>query len=91
MWVILCYDMVDDRRRARLYQVMQGFGRAVQRSVFECELSAAELERLRRRVRRLIDPARDSVRLYVLCEECARRIEVLAGPPVARRPDFLIV
>lgn len=91
MLIVLCYDVGDDRRRLRLYQVMQGYGRAVQRSVFECELTASELERLRRRVRRIIDPAADSVRLYVLCEGCAGRVEVLAGPPVERPPDFVIV
>jgi CRISPR-associated protein Cas2 len=68
MLIVLCYDVGDDRRRLRLYQMMQGYGRAVQRSVFECELTASELERLRRRLRRIIDPAADSVRLYVLCE-----------------------
>ncbi len=91
MLVVVCYDISDDNRRTRLYKRMQGYGTPVQRSVFECDVRPAELERVRRLLRRLVDPAVDGARLYLLCEQCARRVEVVAGRRREQPPDFLIV
>ena len=38
VWVI-CYDVVEDKRRNQVFKALQGFGQNVQYSVFECELS----------------------------------------------------
>jgi len=38
LWVV-CYDVVDDRRRYRIMKTMTGYGDRVQYSVFECELN----------------------------------------------------
>lgn len=91
MLIVVCYDISDDNRRTRLYKRMLGYGTPVQRSVFECDLRPAELDRLRRMLRRLVDPRTDCLRLYGLCEQCTRRIEVLAGAPRETPSDFLIV
>jgi CRISPR-associated protein Cas2 len=48
MLVIVCYDISDDSKRTRLYKWLQGYGTPVQRSVFECDLRANELDRVRR-------------------------------------------
>jgi len=91
MVVIVCYDVSDDRRRTRLYKTLEGFGQAVQRSVFECDLSPQEYQRLKQRVQRLLRPAEDRLRFYVMCEGCVRRIESLGGPAVERRPGYYVV
>jgi len=39
VWVI-CYDVVEDKRRNQVFKALQGFGQNVQYSVFECELRA---------------------------------------------------
>ncbi|MCS7256859.1 MAG: CRISPR-associated endonuclease Cas2 [Thermomicrobium sp.] len=91
MLVVICYDIVDDSKRTRLYKWLQGYGTPVQRSVFECDLRANELDRVRRYLRRIADPREDGVRVYTLCEACARRVEIVAGTPREAPPDFLIV
>lgn len=91
MLVVVCYDISEDTKRTRLYKWMQGYGTPVQRSVFECELRPAELDRVRRYLRRITDPQVDAVRLYILCEACARKVEVVAGRHREELPDFLIV
>jgi CRISPR-associated protein Cas2 len=72
MLVVMSYDISDDRRRLRVSKVLEGYGERVLESVFECDLTTVSLERLLRRVRRLLAPG-DRWRCYVLCAGCARR------------------
>lgn len=37
---IVTYDIADDRRWRRVYRVMNGYGRWLQLSVFQCRLTA---------------------------------------------------
>ena len=41
MFVVVAYDVADDRRRLRIMKMMQGHGEHVQESVFECDLKPA--------------------------------------------------
>lgn len=91
MFVGICYDVADDRRRARVAATLKDFGRRAQRSVFEADLSQERFERLVRRLHRYVEPEEDSVRMYRLCEACRDRIVVLCGPPPYRGPHALVV
>ena len=79
MHTVIAYDVADDRRRLRVVGALEDVGDRVQYSVFEAVISPEQLEQLRRRLRRIIDPAVDSVRFYPLCEACRGRMEFL-GP-----------
>ncbi len=91
LFVGICYDITDDRRRARVAAILKDFGRRVQRSVFEADLSQDRFDTLVRRLRRLIRPEEDSIRLYRLCESCRAKIVVVCGPPPYKKPDVLVV
>ncbi|MBK6434382.1 MAG: CRISPR-associated endonuclease Cas2 [Anaerolineae bacterium] len=69
-FVLVCYDIPDDRRRTKVMQTLLDFGRRVQYSVFECDLKAKDLDRLLKKLGRLVDKTEDSVRFYFLCESC---------------------
>lgn len=72
VWVV-SYDISDDSDRNRIAELLEGWGRRIQFSVFECRLTERQMKRLRGRVRRLADPRRDSVRWYPLCFPCAAK------------------
>jgi CRISPR-associated protein Cas2 len=92
MLILLSYDVPDDRRRTRLAHALKDFGERVQYSVFECRLTPKQLERLRERVRPLIAPEEDNLRIYVLCRECQDRIESLGtGKIVLEDPDVYLL
>lgn len=91
MFTSICYDVADDRRRARVAMTLKDFGRRAQRSVFEADLSEARFERLVRRLRRLVKPEEDSVRIYRLCEACRAKVVALCGPPPYEQPQVLVV
>ena len=77
MLYLISYDIPDDTRRVRIADTLKDFGRRVQYSVFEALLDDELLERLRERLRRVIDDEDDSVRIYRLCAECEKLVEIL--------------
>ncbi len=79
MFLVVSYDIPDDRRRTRLHRDLKGFGMRVQYSVFECVLEERDVARLQALVRRRITPEADHVRYYRLCEQCVARITALGG------------
>ena len=90
-FVVVAYDVPDDRRRGRLHKTLLSYGTPVQYSVFECLLEERELARMKRAVRRAIKPRLDHVRYYYLCGACQGRIETTMGPEVAGEEDSLVV
>jgi CRISPR-associated protein Cas2 len=90
-FVAVSYDIVDDRRRARVCKTLKAYGVHVQDSVFECYLTAEAVERLRRRLAGLIASGEDQVRYYVLCQSCQAKVLVDGrGAPTTWEP-FKIV
>jgi len=91
-FIVVCYDIPDDKRRTRLFKRLHQFGSPVQYSVFECLVDDKGLERLRQMVRRTIKPALDHVRYYHLCAACQTRIETTrAGVEAAHDADAFVV
>lgn len=84
MLVVVSYDVRETRRRTRLAQALKDFGERVQLSVFECQLDDKQVAKLRTRVAKLIEPEKDSVRIYRLCGGCAPKLELLG---VGRRTE----
>lgn len=91
MFVIVAYDITDDARRRMVQQALEGAGTRVQCSVFECELTEAQVESLKNRIAPLIEPAEDEVRWYRPCAVCGVLIERDGSGPVAEDPPFLVV
>jgi len=77
MYLLVCYDIVENRRRARVARQMVGYLTRVQKSVFEGPLADDRLEPLRRMLLEEIDPVTDTVRIYHLCGRCIPATEVL--------------
>jgi CRISPR-associated protein Cas2 len=44
---LVTYDICDDKRLRRVFQIMRGYGDHLQYSVFECQLTPTDLVRLR--------------------------------------------
>jgi len=89
---LVTYDIADDRRRDDVATVLSGYGPRVQLSVFECDLaSSRDAARLRAKLRELIKPAEDQIRLYPLDDKAVRGLVVLGARVLEERQDFWIV
>lgn len=81
-FVVVAYDISDDKRRERVSKILEGYGERVQYSVFECRLDRMQYLRLRHALAEAIKPEEDVISFYFLCEADVRRIERIGrGPP----------
>ena len=91
-WV-LAYDVVDDRRRARLAKFLETQGHRVQDSVFELLATADELAAVLKGAQRheRFDAVTDSLRVYPLCANCLGRAKVLGAGAKVLSPGSPVV
>lgn len=73
MLVIVCYDVATEtaagrKRLRRVAKVCEAVGQRVQKSVFECKVSAMQYEQLERDLLTEISSSEDCLRFYRLVE-----------------------
>ncbi len=90
MQVVVAYDICDNRRRARIFKTMKGYGRRVQYSVFECGLDSARLQKMLTEVRKQMKVSEDSLRVYLLCAECCGKAIIEGISPPFGTPECFI-
>ncbi len=91
LWVVT-YDIAHAKRWRKVFTLLKRYGRAVQYSVFECELSDAQFRSLHAGLKSLINHDEDRVNFYPLCGQCTPRIEVLGcGGRLEGLPDVWII
>lgn len=91
MFVVVCYDVVDDRKRQRLAKLMTSYGERVQKSVFECLLDDRKYLKMKEEIGRIIDWEQDSVRYYTLCKGCVNNVEISGWGVVREDEDVIVV
>lgn len=86
MFVLVCFDIVDDRVRYRAVKTLKGYGVRVQKSVFECSgLTEHKFLKMVSSLEDIIDHGEDTVRYYTLCSACLKAFE-FSG--VGREPEL---
>jgi CRISPR-associated protein Cas2 len=96
MFVLVSYDVstrdrTGRRRLRRVAKVCEDFGQRVQFSVFECHVGEIDLTHLRQRLLQEINPAEDSLRVYILGEDPRHRVEHYGQKPSIDFEDALVV
>lgn len=96
MYILITYDVDttsrDGQRRLRqVSNACKDFGQRVQNSVFECELSEAQLVLLQDRIGKIIDHALDSIRIYYLNKNSNRRIVVMGKETSYNLEEAIII
>jgi len=79
MYMVISYDILEDRRRTKIHKILKSYGQWMQYSVFECDLSETQYAKLRSRLSQLIKPDQDSIRFYFLCACCKDKVERIGG------------
>lgn len=80
MMVLIAYDVsLEDeggaRRLRKVAKACENVGQRVQKSLFECIVEPAQFARLKSDLLRIIDPGKDSLRVYLLGKNWQRRVE----------------
>lgn len=96
MEILITYDVATEtpegRRRLRqVAKACEAYGQRVQKSVFECTLNAADLEKLKHRLRGIIKESEDSLRFYRLPEPREKYVQVMGRQLAFDLHDPLVV
>lgn len=82
---VLTYDISADASRQRVAEFLLGYGRRVQKSVFEADLSPGEVQAICSAVQKWLAKT-DSFRVYPLCASCAARERHLGQAQAPEEP-----
>ena len=88
---VVTYDIVCDKRRRKVSHLLEGYGKRVQYSVFECMLPLVKFEELRRRLKLRVKLDEDSVRFYPMSSHTRDQVEVWGGIPLIQPPGSFVV
>lgn len=87
---VVAYDIPDDKRRTKIHKILKGFGQWTEFSLFECFLTKKELLQMRIKLDKYLDPRKDKVRIYLICDACLTRIETIGIPEPREETSYLI-
>jgi len=88
---LLAYDIADDRRRQKIARLCEAVAERVQESVFEAYLSQAELDKLLKKIGRVLKKEEDSLRIYLLCAGCRSKVRLFGVGRVTPEPGVVII
>ena len=91
MLIIISYDITDDKKRTRLAKKLRDFGKRVQKSVFEADITDEELSKLEKLLAEIEMEKEESIRLYRVCEACKKLIKIWGTGEVTEDKDYYIV
>ena len=91
MFIVVSYDITNNKRRTKIAKIMLDFGARVQYSVFECNLTDKQIETMRKKIIHVISAEEDTVRFYALCAACKTRVEVHGTGKITEDEAFIII
>lgn len=78
---LVSYDITSDRLRNKVAKILEGFGKRVQYSVFECNLTEKRYEELYGKLLELTDGMEDgSICFYYICKNCEGKRQIIGVP-----------
>lgn len=79
---LIAYDIRHPARLRKLAKIVQDYGIRMQKSVFEAELLPSELQNMMHRMKSIINPSEDGIKIFRLCQSCeAKRSGAGLGKP----------
>jgi len=72
MYYLITYDVIDNKNRKKISDLLETYGYRVNYSVFECELNKTKLKKLLNEIesKKFINKKSDSLRFYHICKNC---------------------
>lgn len=70
MKYLICYDIANPKRLARISKVLNKNGFRTQKSFFSCDLTEKELNTLKNEILPFFDNKKDKLAIYTFCDKC---------------------
>ncbi len=81
---LISYDITKDKVRRKVAKELENYGRRVQFSVFECDITKAQYAKLYGKLLKLMKKEEEgNIRFYSLCANCLAKTEVIGNKSAA--------
>jgi CRISPR-associated protein Cas2 len=91
LFYLVVYDISDDKRRGKVAGILEGYGRRVQYSVFECVLPDHKYVELKGRLKKFFRDGEDSIRFYPVSKHTLSQVDVWGAIPITKPPGSIII
>ena len=85
-FVVIAYDISQNKRRRQVEKAIKKFGGRVNLSVFECMLTESQFGKLQEVIAHVLDRKTDQVVYYTLCMDC---FSAIVYQPERKRKDAI--
>lgn len=86
-YIVVAYDIADDKRRTKICNILLEYGSRVNYSVFECFITLKEISALKTKIQQEMKKKEDVVLFYQLCRECLEKADRIG----AISKDFSVI
>lgn len=91
MKYVIAFDIVNDRVRARVVKILSEYAYRVQKSIFESLASKEALAEMEKKLEKVLDKKKDSVRIYPLCGKCEPEVRIMGIGTKIEKVDYIIL
>lgn len=91
MITLVTYDITDPRRLKKTHAFLKEFGLNTQKSVFECDIDDLALKRIRQYCKENLELSSDSVRIYKICSNCMKKVQISGLGIKVAQLDYMVV
>ncbi|MBC7230891.1 MAG: CRISPR-associated endonuclease Cas2 [Actinobacteria bacterium] len=89
-FVVVVYDIPNDRVRTKVCNELKNYGDHVQLSVFECVLSEGKYHEMKEALEEIISDNEALVRFYKICQSCVERSEIMGEGVFSHDVDIYV-
>jgi CRISPR-associated protein Cas2 len=91
MIVLVTYDITNPKRLTKLHDFLKDFGLNTQKSVFECDIDETGIKIIRAYCKENLDFAKDSVRIYKICNRCINKVIISGLGLKVTQLDYMVL
>lgn len=79
---VISYDLSNNRLRQKVAKELENYGKRVQYSVFECDISQKQLDILYPKLARIMQEEDEgNIRIYTICKNCQEKLQTIGIEP----------
>ena len=91
MITLITYDITEPKRLSNMRHFLKEYGLRTQKSVFECDIDEVAIRRIRAYCRDNLDLAKDSVRIYRICNRCINKVVISGRGLKVTQLEYMVV
>lgn len=91
MFYVISYDITDDKRRNKVAKILENYACRVQYSVFEIICDEEIVRKIISELKDVMSENEDSIRVYMLCSSCVKKVITLGVGEVTKEIDVYVV